>query len=55
MLIYNAFYKLICNGEVYNVGIKSCEKDGIIKFTYKNKTRLFIILIITWLTQLLKI
>ena len=34
------FYKLICNGEVYNNGVKSCEKDGIIKFTYKNKNKI---------------
>jgi hypothetical protein len=54
-VVNNTFYKLICDGEVYNNGIKLCEKDGIIKFTYKNKIKLFIILIITWLIKLLKI
>ena len=39
-VVNNAFYKLICDGEVYNNGIKSCEKDGIIKFTYKNKNKI---------------
>jgi hypothetical protein len=28
-------YKLICEGELY--AVKSCEKDGIIKFNYKTK------------------
>ena len=26
--------------EKYNNGVKSCEKDGIIKFTYKNKNKI---------------
>ena len=39
-VVNNAFYKLICDGEVYNVGVKSCEKDGIIKFTYKNNNKI---------------
>jgi hypothetical protein len=39
-VVNNTFYKLICDGEVYNNGIKSCEKDGIIKFTYKNKNKI---------------
>ena len=47
-VVNNTFYKLICDGEVYNVGVKLCDKDGIIKFTYKIRTRLFIILIIKW-------
>jgi hypothetical protein len=29
-VVNNAFYKLICEGKVYNNGVKSCEKDGII-------------------------
>ena len=29
-VVNNTFYKLICNGEVYNNGIKVCGKDGII-------------------------
>jgi hypothetical protein len=29
-VVNNIFYKLICDGEVYNVGIKSCKKDGIL-------------------------
>jgi hypothetical protein len=37
--VNNTFYKLLCEGNVYNNGIKSCKKDGIIKFTYDNKTR----------------
>jgi hypothetical protein len=32
-VVNNTVYKLICDGEVYNNGVKSCEKDGIIKFT----------------------
>jgi hypothetical protein len=32
--------KLICEGKVYNNGIKSCEKDGINKFTYDNKNKI---------------
>jgi hypothetical protein len=39
-VVNNTFYKLICDGEVYNNGVKSCEKDGIIKFTYKNKNKI---------------
>ena len=39
-VVNNAFYKLICDGEIYNVGIKSCEKEGIIRFTYKNKNKI---------------
>jgi predicted RND superfamily exporter protein len=39
-VVNNTFYKLICEGEVYNNGVKSCEKDGIIKFTYKNKNKI---------------
>jgi hypothetical protein len=39
-VVNNAFYKLICEGKVYNNGIKSCEKDGIIKFTYENKNKI---------------
>ncbi len=35
----NTFYKLICESKVYNNGIKSCEKDGIIQFTYENGNR----------------
>ncbi len=37
-VVNNTFYKSICEGKVYNNGIKSCEKDGIIKFTYDNFT-----------------
>jgi hypothetical protein len=51
-VVNNTFYKLICDGKVYNNGVKSCEKDGIIKFTYENKTKLYIILIILWLIEL---
>ncbi len=47
-VVNNAFYKLTCNGEVYNVGVKSCEKDGLIKFTTRIKAKSFIILIIIW-------
>ena len=54
-VVNNTFYKLICEGKVYNNGIKSCDKDGIIKFTMIIKTRLFIIQIITWSIKLLKI
>ena len=39
-IVNNTFYKLICDGKVYNNGIKSCEKDGIIKFTYENKNKI---------------
>jgi hypothetical protein len=39
-VVNNTFYKLICDGEVYNVGVKLCDKDGIIKFTYKNKNKI---------------
>ena len=40
-VIQNTYYKLICDGEVYNVGVKLCDKDGIIfKFTYKNKNKI---------------
>ncbi len=39
-VVNNTFYKLICDGEVYNVGVESCDKDGIIKFTYKNKDKI---------------
>ena len=39
-VVNNTFYKLICDGEIYNVGVKSCDKDGIIKFTYKNKNKI---------------
>ncbi len=39
-VVKTTFYKSICDGEVYNVGIKSCEYDGIIKFTYKNKSKI---------------
>ncbi len=39
-MVDNTFYKLICEGEVYNNGVKSCEKDGIIKCTYKNKNKI---------------
>ncbi len=35
----NTFYKLICDGDVYSNGIKSCEKDGIIKFTYLSNNK----------------
>ena len=54
-VVNNTFYKLICDGEVYNNGIKSCEKMVLLNSLTKIKTRLFIILIITWLIQLLKI
>ncbi len=39
-VVNNTFYKLICDGEVYNVGVRLCDKDGIIKFTYKNKNKI---------------
>jgi hypothetical protein len=39
-VVNNTFYKLICDGEVYNNGIKLCEKDGIIKFTYLNNNKI---------------
>ena len=35
--VNDQFYKLICNGHIYNHGVKSSEKEGIIKFTYENK------------------
>ncbi len=38
--VSNTFYKWICDGEEYNNGIKSCEKDGIIKFTNKKAREL---------------
>ena len=39
-VVNNTFYKLICEGKVYNNGIKSCDKDGIIKFTYLNNNKI---------------
>ena len=39
-LLNNTFYKLICDGEVYNNGIKLCEKDVIIKFKYLNNNKI---------------
>jgi hypothetical protein len=39
-VVNNTFYNLICDGEVYNVGVKLCDKYGIIKFTYKNKNKI---------------
>ena len=39
-VVNNTFYKLICEGKVYNNGIKSCDKDGIIQFTYENSNRI---------------
>ena len=39
-VVNDTFYKLICDGKIYNNGIKSCEHDGIIKFTYENKNKI---------------
>ena len=39
-IVNDEFYKLLCNGNVYNNGIKSNEREGIIKFTYKNKNKI---------------
>ena len=39
-VVNDTFYKLICDGRIYNNGIKSCEHDGIIKFTYENKNKI---------------
>ncbi len=33
------FYELTYNGEVYESSVKSCEKDGIVKFNYKNQIK----------------
>ncbi len=33
-VVNNTFYKLICEGKVYNNGIKLYENDGIFLFTY---------------------
>jgi hypothetical protein len=38
--VNDTFYKLICDGKVYNSGIKSCDNEGIIKFTYENKNKI---------------
>ncbi len=38
-IVNYTFYKLICDGEVYNVGVKSCDKDGILNLLTKIKTR----------------
>ena len=35
-LVHNTFYKLACAGDVYNVGIKMSEKEGITRFKYEN-------------------
>ncbi len=34
--VHNTFYKLACAGDVYNVGIKMSEKEGITSFKYEN-------------------
>ncbi len=54
-VVNNTFYKLKCEGKVYNNGIKSCEKMVLLNLLMIIKTRLFITLIITWLIKLLKI
>ena len=35
-VVQNTFYKLACAGDVYNVGIKMSEKEGITRFKYEN-------------------
>ena len=35
-VVHNTFYKLACAGDVYNVGIKMSEKEGITRFKYEN-------------------
>ena len=35
-IVHNNFYKLACNGDVWNVGIKMSEKEGIVQFKYEN-------------------
>ncbi len=35
-VVNNAFDELICEGKVYNDGVQSCEKDGIIQLLMKN-------------------
>ncbi len=36
-VVNNSFYKFICNGEEYNNGVRSCEKDGIINLLTRIK------------------
>ncbi len=35
-LVHNSFYKLACAGDVWNVGIRMSEKEGIVSFKYEN-------------------
>jgi hypothetical protein len=35
-LVHNSFYKLACAGDVWNIGIRMSEKEGIIQFKYEN-------------------
>ncbi len=39
-VVNNTVYKLICESKVYNHGKKSCDENGIIKFTYDNKNKM---------------
>jgi hypothetical protein len=35
-IVHNNFYKLACAGDVWNVGIRMSEKEGIVQFKYEN-------------------
>ncbi len=50
-ILHNDVYKLVCAGDMFNVGIRMSEKEGIMQFKYEMVIWLFVILI---LTQLLK-
>ncbi len=35
-IVHNIFYELACTGDVWNVGIRMSEKEGIVQFKYEN-------------------
>jgi len=35
-VVHENFYKLACTGDVWNVGIRMSEKEGIVQFKYEN-------------------